>query len=251
MPRKSIISTEQLALLEQRKCEWAECENLLKRSPTTALVVFAKRRFCSHKCKSLAIAANKHKLHLDQARFCQRSGCDKQLVRRHYENAQRFRARKFCSETCRAGKGLEKFRKPNCSKCGGTNWRLLSKVYPGTNIRQRRCRTCSTQANKAWIKRSQAGKASKRKNARLSKLRKYGLTQADFDKMLLDQQSACRICGDTLEVGSNIHIDHCHSTNIVRGLLCSSCNLGLGSFKDNPLRLQRGAQYLLASLCRV
>jgi hypothetical protein len=39
-------------------------------------------------------------------------------------------------------------------------------------------------------------------------------------------------------------IDHCHETNLVRGLLCHDCNKGLGNFKDNIIFLQIAIEYL-------
>lgn len=53
----------------------------------------------------------------------------------------------------------------------------------------------------------------------------------------------CVICGDPGE----LVVDHCHSTNKVRGMLCGSCNLGLGKFKDDPQLLEFARIYLLAN----
>ena len=56
----------------------------------------------------------------------------------------------------------------------------------------------------------------------------------------------CAICGtDTAggRAGRRMHMDHDHDTDAVRGILCKDCNVGLGSFKDNPTLLRRAAAY--------
>ena len=59
---------------------------------------------------------------------------------------------------------------------------------------------------------------------------------------------SCEICSVDLVAGnkgSNTqHIDHDHKTGIIRGVLCKSCNTGLGLFKDNPEILREAARYL-------
>lgn len=76
-------------------------------------------------------------------------------------------------------------------------------------------------------------------------LSKYGLTPHAYDKMLLSQGHACAICHTTEPRGKNWHVDHDHDTGQVRGLLCASCNPGLGYFKDNPDTLMAATAYLL------
>jgi Recombination endonuclease VII len=51
----------------------------------------------------------------------------------------------------------------------------------------------------------------------------------------------CAICGSE----ENLHIDHDHNTGKIRALLCRSCNIGLGHFKDEPSLLVRGVDYLM------
>ena len=77
--------------------------------------------------------------------------------------------------------------------------------------------------------------------------RKYGITLEDYDRMLEDQGGCCKICGTDEPGGGNgrFHVDHNHSTGKVRGILCNSCNTGLGRFKDSPEVLLKAATYLL------
>lgn len=69
---------------------------------------------------------------------------------------------------------------------------------------------------------------------------KYGLTVEAEQRMRVVQNNACAICEEPRE----LHVDHDHASGQVRGLLCPSCNNGLGRFRDDPERLERAANYL-------
>jgi hypothetical protein len=73
--------------------------------------------------------------------------------------------------------------------------------------------------------------------------RKYGITLEDFSNRLQKQSGVCAICGG-LNKDRKLAVDHDHRTKQIRGLLCSSCNLGIGRFKDSPELLIKAAQYL-------
>lgn len=75
---------------------------------------------------------------------------------------------------------------------------------------------------------------------------RYGVTVEQYEDMLKNQNGVCAICNNKCSVRERLSIDHCHDTKIVRGLLCNSCNLGLGYFKDTPERLESAAKYLRA-----
>jgi hypothetical protein len=81
-------------------------------------------------------------------------------------------------------------------------------------------------------------------------LRKYGLTEADWDRMLTEQGGRCAICRTDTPGGrgERWHIDHSHATDKVRGLLCHNCNVGIGNFKDDPALLDSAAAYLRAAV---
>jgi hypothetical protein len=76
--------------------------------------------------------------------------------------------------------------------------------------------------------------------------RTYGLTMDEVEAM---RAAGCAICGITDWPGRHKqgHIDHCHETGVVRGVLCSECNTGLGKFRDDPALLLRAADYLTSA----
>lgn len=66
-----------------------------------------------------------------------------------------------------------------------------------------------------------------RRNNKLKHL--YNLTREDYNYMLEQQDNCCACCGEPFL--RTPHVDHCHDTNVVRALLCSGCNTGLGSYE--------------------
>ena len=76
--------------------------------------------------------------------------------------------------------------------------------------------------------------------------RTYGITLEQYNQMLEDQGGVCAICGKHDEVeGRRMAIDHNHDTGEVRGLLCGTCNRGLGNFQDNIEMLEKAKNYLV------
>lgn len=91
--------------------------------------------------------------------------------------------------------------------------------------------------------RESGGKAISNRKSHLK--RKFGLTPADYEAKLARQGGGCAICGRKPSVGRQLDIDHDHRTGAVRGLVCNSCNQGLGQFREDPIRLGYAASYLL------
>lgn len=82
-----------------------------------------------------------------------------------------------------------------------------------------------------------------------SNLRRYGLTFADYRAMHEAQGGRCAGCLEPYGLFSvdgrrRLHIDHCHLTGRVRGLLCAACNLAAGKMGDRPDVALRLAAYL-------
>ncbi|GAA4085937.1 endonuclease VII domain-containing protein [Nonomuraea soli] len=68
----------------------------------------------------------------------------------------------------------------------------------------------------------------------------YGITEDDYERMLAQQGGLCAVCREN----AGTHVDHCHSTGRVRGILCFNCNNGLGHFRDDLTGLALAAAYL-------
>jgi hypothetical protein len=73
--------------------------------------------------------------------------------------------------------------------------------------------------------------------------RRYGIGAGDVVELLERQGGECAVCQQTLSI-ERCHVDHDHETGMVRGILCFSCNGGLGQFRDDPAVLRRAAVYL-------
>jgi hypothetical protein len=87
----------------------------------------------------------------------------------------------------------------------------------------------------------EAYKADKRKRRMKNR---YGIVPAQFDKIFIAQGSVCAVCKTEVPTAQGWHVDHCHNSNSVRGVLCGRCNAGLGYFKDDTGFLSNAISYL-------
>ncbi|MEV7193055.1 endonuclease VII domain-containing protein [Streptomyces sp. NPDC093510] len=111
------------------------------------------------------------------------------------------------------------------------------------------CRTCGEiKPHSEWDRNRRASdglatlcKPCKAVKGRAGHLkRQYGITEADRDELVASQVGVCCIC----LAAPAVHVDHCHDTGRVRGVLCFSCNAALGQFKDRPDSIRRAAAYV-------
>lgn len=72
----------------------------------------------------------------------------------------------------------------------------------------------------------------------------YGITVEQRNQMARQQNYSCAICGLIEDCTGTLHVDHDHTTNKVRGLLCSNCNHALGMFRDSVGVLKAAVVYL-------
>lgn len=132
-----------------------------------------------------------------------------------------------------------------CSKCKVSKTIDLFHIDKRTGKSRSYCKQCQSNLNKNWRKNNQEKvKIQNRKDQLKYKLKNiYNLKEKDLQKMINIADGKCMICNRK----TFLHIDHCHSTGKVRGLLCKNCNLGIGLFKDNPEILKSCIEYLTSS----
>ena len=130
----------------------------------------------------------------------------------------------------------------------------FTKDKPKLNI-IKQCNTCSTNKHSSDFyldKRHSDGLRSECKKCSIIKRdegnykSKYNLSIEEYEFILTAQNNCCKICSSTVP-GVRInrfHVDHCHKTNVVRGLLCEKCNMALGHLRDDPALLRKAADYL-------
>ena len=128
-----------------------------------------------------------------------------------------------------------------CNKCKEA--KPLSAFYKDSSRPQGhgyRCKPCHNKSNPGGKAKYQQPHVYDR-DAFL--VRKYGITAMQYAEMLFLQGGVCKICrrdgGDR-----KLRVDHNHETGEVRGLLCHSCNTGIGLLQDDPEVLQAAIDYL-------
>lgn len=65
--------------------------------------------------------------------------------------------------------------------------------------------------------------------------------EEEFSRLLVLQSGLCDICEIQLR---EPHLDHCHKTGAIRGLLCPKCNKGIGLFNDDTCIIRNALTYL-------
>ena len=127
-----------------------------------------------------------------------------------------------------------------CSAC--IEDKLLTEFHKDSSRKDGRRTTCKECANK----RGSAYHAANPDRARDHQLRRnFGITLVDYVEMLEAQDGRCKICKTNVPGGKgSFHVDHCHNSGKVRGLLCQQCNVGIGHFKDNISTLASAILYL-------
>jgi hypothetical protein len=126
---------------------------------------------------------------------------------------------------------------PCCPKCGEND---LAKFYVDKKggRSNKVCRECHKKdCKERWHTRSWLDRWASRNY-------KYGVTKEFLLDLYEKQQGVCKICEDKPKTQRGLHVDHCHKTGVVRGLLCHGCNVAIGSMKEDPEILSKAIEYL-------
>ena len=130
-----------------------------------------------------------------------------------------------------------------CKKCNTT--KPLTDFYKtGRKSGDERAYECK-ECIKAHIKATRLADPQRAKDRDLRRM--YGISLADFNRMVLAQGNKCACCG-TDEPGGKHNtwmVDHDHTTGDVRQLLCKDCNIVLGIVEDSPEHLHKLINYVL------
>jgi hypothetical protein len=139
-----------------------------------------------------------------------------------FATPSRYRLRrKYCSAACRQAAHRERF--------------------PSTDEEKVKAR----EATRRWVQKYPERFLAQR-------YRKYGITLADYERIALEQNGLCALCGQAetgLQLGRPIRlaVDHDHTTGRVRGLLCRRCNMAL-KHDLTPDLLRKMADYIERSM---
>ena len=122
-----------------------------------------------------------------------------------------------------------------CSRC--REILPFSDFYKSRQMRdgyQNLCKACSLASRQAWLK------ANPDRSILRHWMRKHSLSQDEAQTLLIQRKKGCKVC----RTKHKVFLDHDAKTGRLRGFLCTTCNTGLGMFKDDPRLLRRAMKYL-------
>lgn len=110
-----------------------------------------------------------------------------------------------------------------------------------TNLDRQRQREADPEFRRKKRERYERWRASDPRGVHRNNLKCfYGMMLEQWDALIIAQSGRCAICGTP----GDLVVDHCHESGSLRALLCSTCNTGLGQFKEDPARMRAAAEYI-------
>jgi len=129
-----------------------------------------------------------------------------------------------------------------CTKCNiEKDLSEFNKSVRGKFQKRADCKICQSKMARARNKITYNSQVKWKWNMKST----FNLTVEDYNILFDKQQGNCAICKrHQTEFKKRLAIDHCHKTNKIRGLLCSSCNTAIGLLKDDVESLSSAIDYL-------
>lgn len=190
-----------------------------------------EKRGYRYNCKSCSSSKYKKYLQGDEAlqKRRERDKKNKQVLRNRAKQTPPDEQKCYC---CGQTKEIAEFGKDSTTLHGVSN----------------NCKNCNNEKLKIYLSNLSDDETNKIKlrNLRYSLKYNFNMSLEEYDILLKAQNYKCAIC-KTAKSGGNgkrLHVDHCHKTGQVRGLLCNNCNTSLGGFKDNAQYLKNAIEYL-------
>lgn len=120
--------------------------------------------------------------------------------------------------------------------------------YPNGYFKPKQCKTCTETFIPEAPSQHYCSPKCRGKNSYYTRC--YGLTEAQVTALKEASDNRCYLCNsEGFLIGNNGHseklaVDHCHTTGVVRGMLCHNCNRALGLLQDSPELLRKAAAYI-------
>ncbi|WP_331756754.1 endonuclease VII domain-containing protein [Streptomyces decoyicus] len=147
---------------------------------------------------------------------------------------------KYCSEGCK--KGAYRAKRKRFHSEMTSRWcyacQTEKPIDQYTKAWAPYCRACTNIRNKERYVRAGGADHAYGQSLRY----RYGMTLDEYNHRRAEQDGKCAICGET--PGQRLCVDHNHTTNAIRDLICTNCNHALGKAQDNPAILRAMADYL-------
>lgn len=196
-------------------------------------------KFCSRKCKDEFRTAEQHAQVLEKRAAQRCVQCGKPIPLNAGSRVQTC-SRKCSDDWQNAKRRVAKHEAwlaedLHCERCGDP--------IPVPESGSRRTKYCSERCKKLEMDKRYRGSTP-----HYNRMYRYGITPAQWNAQLEAQDYRCAICHSDEWPGKDgkPHADHDHllETFVLRGILCGRCNVGLGQFEHDPVRLRAAADYL-------
>lgn len=165
-------------------------------------------------------------------KVCPKCGIEKYLIDFYYSPAK-DRHEHMCKE-CYANRKWKVITRPEydghttqtCNKCGQTKPLPEFHFNKRDGVYYKRCKSCH------YILRRREDRKGHNLKAR------YDLTIEQFNELIKAQDYKCMVCSIGFDSSVSAFVDHDHASEMIRGILCRTCNTLLGIYKENIQRLR-------------